>query len=559
MKKFISYMLIFVLVLGMLVPHQCVCAAEEDDGIFDYVLDFMYKVAELHGIVINTINGNTDDALYEFFVHFLDGNYGLDEFLNDRVKLGQDGSMTVSEDLYNLLMQFIDENATQKVNISDYIYKYYPDKEISTSRVPVANSSYDYIMNKTGAEGRKVVDELIKHKYYWMAFMPADKTTNNSGQNVYAPFYSYIPTEYENNVVFIRCLYGYSNNYTSMAPYVYNKEYQTFTNVPVGNVIYPFNRKNGTVIAGDVELNKYTYADVIYPQTGLLMTLSDSYYNEYINAGGYAMYYGGSSTNFNTTGTPFNYYGTLRFPIWVSQEKYVEYMTLFPNYNPETYITNNEDNSVTINNFYYPESGGDDNPPTDYTGILEEILREVSAFRVTFNLFIDSLNTKIQQQISELQKIYDRQWTLYEMLEMIYNKIQPGGGSSPNLEEIIKYLKSIDSKLSAEMDGWLFEFLNGDGDMTTLKAAFSSALRSRFPFSIVYDFKSLVELLEAEPVKPVFQIPFKMEKLGIDYTFTIDLTAFDKVTSVLQWFLVFMYIYGLLLLTPKFLHVGGDG
>ena len=568
MKKIISCILIFVLVLGLVAPCRRVYAYEEGDNLLDLLADCIYDIAATLGTVTSFASGDLETGIQNF-INALNPDYGMDEWLADSMKLNQNGSIDLSADLYTFIKQFIEENATQKINISDYIYKYYPDKEISPSRVPVVNPSYNYIMNKTGSEGKAVMDNLIKHKYYWIAYAvgnssqpPTDKITDSGGNVVGGARYVYMDTSYENDVIFIK-----SEGYENMKPFLYDKQYQTFSYVPMNYILYSYaDSKEG--YAHGIELNKYHYIESSLEYASDHVS-SAAYYMGNVNYGVYWIFCGNEKSNYDTTGTPFNYYGTIRFPIWVSQEKYVEYMTLFPNYNPETYITNNEDNSVTINNYYYPENG-DDNPPADYTDTLEGILREISAFRITFNLFIQNLETKIQQEILELQKIYDRQWTIYEMLESIYNKIQLGGGSggsATDLDEVVKLLKRIDNKLLYNnvvdtidaIGTWLDKFFGDDDEEETslAKAALEEALQSRFPFSLMFSFRKLVVSLEAEPIAPIFEIPFKMEAYGINEVVVIDFTKFDILIGVVQWVVLLFYIYGLMMLTRKFLNIGG--
>lgn len=571
MKKIISYMLIFVIIFNIVAPHQCVYAEQggEDGYLDDIVLDIFWRCAEQIGAVCDAASGDINNAVQRAYNAVLNTDTGYYEWLNSQIDLQQNGSVTISEEMYNVLLQAINELKTNTVNISDYIFKYYPDKELSSSRLPVATPSYDYIMNQTGSEGKAVMDNLTKHKYYWIAYATGDmynesldKTTDSGGNVVGGARYAYIDTAYENEVIFIK-----SENRYNMKPFLYDKKYQTFSYCPMNFYFYSYaDPKTG--YAQGRELNKYHHVEGNLSYAQDYMSDSTTYYMGNVNWGCYFIYSGSASSEFETTGTPFNYYGTQRFPIWVSQEKYVEYMTLFPNYNPETYITNNEDNSVTINNFYYSEGGGgDDNPSTDYSSFFEKIWEELSAFRIAFNSFLDLYDTKIEQDATWFKRIWDRQWTIFEEIEKIYNKVQNGGGSATDLEEVIKYLKKIDNKLLYNnvvetidtIGTWLDTFLGGNDDETSLaKAALEEAMQSRFPFSLVFTFQALVNILKAEPIEPVFEFPFKMEMFNIDTTITLDFTIFEPLVEILHWFIILGFVYKLMMLTPKFLNIGGE-
>lgn len=89
-------------------------------------------------------------------------------------------------------------------------------------------------------------------------------------------------------------------------------------------------------------------------------------------------------------------------------------------------------------------------------------------------------------------------------------------------------------------------------------------LVTKFPFSLPRDILLVVTLFEAEPVAPVWEIPFRADFGGptgikIDETFTIDFTDFKDAVDVLKWFLSLVWIFGLAMLTPKVLGIGGVG
>lgn len=562
MKKFIVYISIISLLCSLFPCSRVVYATttEENNPVLDYVEDIIYKTADCIGAVLD-FSQDVKSAFYEYISKTIGKDYT--EWLKERLSLNKDGSITISEDLYNILLDFIEENATQKINISDYIFKYYPDKEISTSRVPVANASYDYIMNLTGDEGKSIVDTLTGCKYYWMAFYGGDTTTNSSGSSVSSPIYAYIDSSVENDVVFILN----SGTQNCMIPYTYDKAYSTFTLVPMQFIIYPYNKVGWHPTFGSLEVGKYNKTSLSKDTASI--NEGSYYYNAFgIPDGIYPYYCGLSSSSCDTTGSPYSYYGTTRFPVWVSREKYVEYMTLFPNYNPEQTIINNEDNSVTITNIYNYTTP-DDTPQINYSNILEEIRGQVSGILSAFNIFKDILYTKIDKELEWLEKIYDRQWQQYEKLEGIYNKIQSGGGGSTDLSEVLKYLKKINDKLlynnivetADAVANWLDLILNDDEDKEAsekAKKVLAKAMEEAFPFSIIFSYEALLVLLEAEPVAPVFEIPVDMSFVNYKGVIKLDFSMFDTAIGVLKWFLFILYIWGLIMLTCKFFNIGGE-
>lgn len=74
-------------------------------------------------------------------------------------------------------------------------------------------------------------------------------------------------------------------------------------------------------------------------------------------------------------------------------------------------------------------------------------------------------------------------------------------------------------------------------------------LSSLFPFCIPYDLIHLVSVLDADPVAPEWQVPFKVPAYGIDYTFDLDLSTFDDVAKIFRLGETLLFILGLILLT----------
>lgn len=588
MRKILIYITILSMLFCLFSPCTHVYATtEEDNSILDYAVDVVYKLAECVGAALDFAS-DIKNAFYEYISNTIGADYT--EWLKNRMTLNSDGSITVSQDLYNLIIDFINENKTEEVNISDYIYKYYPDQALSASRIPVANDSYNYLMNQTTSDGQAVLDSVTSHKYYWLAYTTSSETTvyDSNGKQCGSAIYAYIPADYENDVIWIRSAqYGSSSNpKRAMVPYTYNSEYLTFTAVPIGYTCYMYAQEASNTgfrqFYGSVDYptNEYfsfekywsttQYSNLSYELTG------DRFYSGAVNSGEYPLFYGPSDSNYPTTGSPYNYYGTVRFPVWQSQQKYVEYMTKFPNYNPEQTVINNEDNSVTITNIYnYTEDDGGGSG-TDYSGILEQIRAELSGFHATFNLYNDKISGYITNEIDKLTQIYNRLGNIYDLIEAINNKIPVSSGTDDNitvsvdmdLSEVLELLRKINNKLMYNnvvetldtIADWL-DLFDDDGqeqEVKNKKKLLETALESRFPFSVITTFSALVALLEAEPIEPVFTIPFRMDRFNYEESFVIDLTQFDTLISVLQWFIIIIYIYGLIMLTAKLLHIGGE-
>lgn len=75
--------------------------------------------------------------------------------------------------------------------------------------------------------------------------------------------------------------------------------------------------------------------------------------------------------------------------------------------------------------------------------------------------------------------------------------------------------------------------------------------KTKFPFCLPWDLYNVFVLLNAEPVAPKFDIPFKFDRLGIDYTFSVDLSEYEQLALISRVSLSVMFIIALILLSRK--------
>lgn len=75
--------------------------------------------------------------------------------------------------------------------------------------------------------------------------------------------------------------------------------------------------------------------------------------------------------------------------------------------------------------------------------------------------------------------------------------------------------------------------------------------KEKFPFCLPWDVYNVFVNLVSEPEAPVFTIPFKFQRLGIDYEFTIDLSQFDDIAKVSRFFSSIAFVIFLILASRK--------
>lgn len=86
----------------------------------------------------------------------------------------------------------------------------------------------------------------------------------------------------------------------------------------------------------------------------------------------------------------------------------------------------------------------------------------------------------------------------------------------------------------------------------------TDVLQEVFPFSIPWDLMAIFALFAAEPVAPEFDIPVKVESLGIEHTIHIDFTNFEQISTMSRAFLSVIFACGLMYLTIRLTNGGND-
>lgn len=93
----------------------------------------------------------------------------------------------------------------------------------------------------------------------------------------------------------------------------------------------------------------------------------------------------------------------------------------------------------------------------------------------------------------------------------------------------------------------------GNGDDTP-KNKWAVDLSRFFPFCIPFDLIHLFSVLDADPVTPRWEFPFKIEAYGIDYTFVIDLSPFDGVAEIFRLGETLLFILSLIMSTRNLIR-----
>jgi len=78
-----------------------------------------------------------------------------------------------------------------------------------------------------------------------------------------------------------------------------------------------------------------------------------------------------------------------------------------------------------------------------------------------------------------------------------------------------------------------------------------TGITSKFPFSIPWDLRNAVLMMQQDAVIPVFTIPFVIDSINFDDEIVIDLTQFELLAKITRWFVLAIFIIGLILVTRQ--------
>lgn len=197
---------------------------------------------------------------------------------------------------------------------------------------------------------------------------------------------------------------------------------------------------------------------------------------------------------------------------------------------------------------------------TDLSGI-EKLLKSMEHFLDLIEQHTGWTDTRLELTNSVLSNMQTVINTIGEtltgqqdILKEIRDLLDADSGKS-----IFDYLGDILDDTIGELLGSLLkdlvDFFIGDGGIveavTSPASALASTAQSKFPTSIPWDIIAIIKIMSAEPQAPKIEIPFKMDRLGINYTITIDLEKADKVAELSRNMLTVTFLLFLTIQTRK--------
>ncbi len=420
---FISLNLAFVsAVVFYYVPVYASSTNQSDDWfetVQDYLRDCLFQLCADCGIIVDLAIGDADSAMENFYIH----NYLLDktykEYIEEHFVSHDDGTATIDAELYQFLLDFIEANKDPDFVLTDYIIDYYPNGsepgyELFGSRYSnYVNWFKDYTLPNRDITGADLLQNASEGKtLLW---------TDPYGYYLWYFDYTEYP-DYDNIICVARNSDINSSSSHGVGFWGYDSELNSFTYLP--HWLVAFNSSGGVYNIYQSTGNSSNF--MRSPVNGSQQAISKS-----VVLCSYAGQYDAS--------IPY-YYGNLRFPIYTSTTKWVEYNVKFQDYQKDLDYVINEDNSITINNYYY--GGGSSTDPIDYTQYLQYILSEIQAV----NSSISNLDMNCDHSVMEsyLQSMNNQLTDLYSLLALVVSKMD---ANASDYSDIVDSLDALSSKL----------------------------------------------------------------------------------------------------------------
>lgn len=156
----------------------------------------------------------------------------------------------------------------------------------------------------------------------------------------------------------------------------------------------------------------------------------------------------------------------------------------------------------------------------------------------------DTVHAKIQETLDEMlvqiKKL--KHWTMADTMV----------GAADAAADWLDFLKDLFSGADGAAEGVV-------GAISTTMDDAAQLMKTKFPFCIPWDVYIIVNFLAEEPQTPVFRLPIKLERLGIEEYIEVDLKDFSVVSSISRTLLTLLYCYALLSLTMKVFPITKEG
>lgn len=173
---------------------------------------------------------------------------------------------------------------------------------------------------------------------------------------------------------------------------------------------------------------------------------------------------------------------------------------------------------------------------------LDDLWDYINSLQDVYEKIIDDIINGTYDPTKDIPDTYDDAWddAITDTWDDVIDKSIPVPGTKPAEGEDTK----PDTPGGDSGGG-----TGGSGSGSSSSGPWIADLSKFFPFCIPFDLIHLLSVLDADPVAPRWEIPFKFPVYGVDETIVIDLSIFDDVAKIVRLLETILFIFSLILAT----------
>ena len=83
------------------------------------------------------------------------------------------------------------------------------------------------------------------------------------------------------------------------------------------------------------------------------------------------------------------------------------------------------------------------------------------------------------------------------------------------------------------------------GDKLDFSPLYVTNIKDKFPFSLPWDFKRVIDIFDVEPIAPRFEVPLVTETIEIDFSY------FEEWATIIRFFITIIFTSTLIFISTK--------
>ena len=200
----------------------------------------------------------------------------------------------------------------------------------------------------------------------------------------------------------------------------------------------------------------------------------------------------------------------------------------------------------------------------EFTDKLSDYLDNNDAFFKKVSEYLDKHDEKLDQIIDALDKIAqgkdegDEKGCKYdykELSEFLTKLWNDSDKKFDNMIDLLEENNEYQEKMLSTLNS-IKNILRAESVMDTFKnrsKETANKAKEKFPTSVPWDIAMIVNAMDAEPEDPVFLLPIKIERLGIDEEIKVDLSTceWEKLAKACRYMLTLLFILFMIRLSMK--------